>query len=271
MSNLIEIVIREMEIRNFSQKTVQAYVRVFKDFYRACKKPLRSATEDDIKKYLHAKQKRGLSSQTIAVYANAINFLYRDIYRQAGYQPIRHPKHSKKLPVILSRSEIKSLLAVIPNAKHRLLIALAYGAGLRVSEIVMLRVQDVDCDEFLLHIKNAKGKKDRLSVVPESLGHDIRNMIAGKQADEYLLASDRGGRLTERSAQAVFTRALKRAGINKPATFHSLRHSFATHLLENGTDVRYVQELLGHANIRTTQLYTHLTNPALKNIRSPLG
>ena len=260
-----------MELRNLSRKTVQAYVRAIRDAYRVFGESLRDASEDEIKEYLHSKQRSGCSSQTIALYANAINYLYRDVLRRSGFVLIRQPKRSKALPIVLSRGEIERILNAVPNAKYRLMVALAYGAGLRVSEVVALRVSDVDCDELVLHLKGAKGKKDRISVMPESLVDSIRNMIAGKRSDEYVFASDRGGRLTERSAQAVFARALKRAEIAKPATFHSLRHSFATHLLENGTDVRYVQELLGHANIRTTQIYTHLTNPALKRIRSPLS
>lgn len=271
MPNLIDIVVREMELRNLSRKTVQAYVRVIKDADRVFGDSLRDASEDVVKEYLHEKQSGGCSAQTIALYANALNFLFRDVYRRPDFRPIRQPKRSKTLPIILSRKDVEALLGAISNAKHRLMVALAYGAGLRVSEVVALRVSDVDCDELVLHLKGAKGKKDRISVMPESLADGIRNMIAGKRPDEFVFASDRGGRLTERSAQAAFTRALKHAGIAKPATFHSLRHSFATHLLENGTDVRYVQELLGHANIRTTQIYTHLTNPALKRIRSPLS
>jgi len=141
---------------------------------------------------------------------------------------------------------------------------------LRVSEIINLKVKDLNLDELTIHLKQAKGKKDRLTLIPEKLVNDLRNLIAGKLNNDYVFASERGGKLTERTAQIVFAKALSLAGIKKEATFHSLRHSFATHLLENGVDVRYVQELLGHANIRTTQIYTHVTNPAIKNIKSPL-
>jgi Site-specific recombinase XerD len=123
---------------------------------------------------------------------------------------------------------------------------------------------------LVVHIKGAKGKKDRMSVLPEKLQNDLRNIIAGKKHSDYVFASNQGGSLTTTSLQKMFRVSLKKANVNKPATFHSLRHSFATHLLENGTDVRYVQELLGHSNIRTTQVYTQVTNPKLKNIKSPL-
>ena len=151
------------------------------------------------------------------------------------------------------------------------MITLAYGAGLRISEVMDLRVRDMLLDELTLHIKEAKGKKDCITLIPEKLKEDLRSLIAGKEGGDYVFASERGGKLSERTAQKVFERALHAAHITKPATFHSLRHSFATHLLENGVDIRYVQELLGHANIRTTQLYTQVTNPSLKNIKSPLS
>lgn len=156
------------------------------------------------------------------------------------------------------------------NKKHYLLLAIAYGAGLRVSEVINLRVGHIDLDELIITIRQSKGAKDRRSVLPQKLISDLRSFLAGRGESEYLFESNRGGNLSERSAQKIFDNALKAAEIKKNASFHSLRHSFATHLLENGVDVRYVQELLGHSNIRTTQIYTHLTNPALKNIKSPL-
>ncbi|MEK7512332.1 MAG: tyrosine-type recombinase/integrase, partial [Patescibacteria group bacterium] len=143
-------------------------------------------------------------------------------------------------------------------------------AGLRVSEVVNVRIKDVDLDGLQLHVKQGKGNKDRITVLPEKLKNDILQFITGKNSDDYLFASERGGKLTKRTAQIIFERAMKKVGIVKDATFHSLRHRYATHLLENGVDVRYVQALLGHANIRTTQIYTHVTNPAIRNIKSPL-
>lgn len=147
---------------------------------------------------------------------------------------------------------------------------MAYGAGLRISEAISLKVKDVNLEELTIHLKNAKGKKDRITIFPEKIRSNLQGLMAEKNLDDYLFESERGGKLTERTAQKVFENALRGIGIKKEATFHSLRHSFATHLLENGVDVRYVQELLGHQNIRTTQIYTQVTNPKLKNIKSPL-
>lgn len=270
MADLIEIITRELKLRNYSQKTVTSYTAVARDAYAYFKRPLREVAREDVRSYLLYKQKRKLSSQTVALYANALNFIFCEIYRQKDFERIKHPKRSQKLPVVLTKEEIKHMLAVTGNAKHRLLLSLAYGAGLRVSEVVGLRVREVDTDALTLTVRQGKEKKDRVTVVPYSIVTDLRNVIAGKMGKDYVFESNRGGKLTVMSAQKMFYRALKKAGIQKRASFHSLRHSFATHLLENGTDVRYVQALLGHANIRTTQIYTKVTNPALKNIKSPL-
>jgi len=149
-------------------------------------------------------------------------------------------------------------------------MALAYGAGLRVSEVINLAVKDVDVKELTVIITEGKGGKERISILPEKLKDDLINIMTGKTGNQYLFESERGGKLSSRTAQTVFARSLKLAGIKKQATFHSLRHSFATHLLENGVDVRYIQKLLGHASITTTALYTKVTNPQLLNIVSPL-
>jgi site-specific recombinase XerD len=150
------------------------------------------------------------------------------------------------------------------------MLSLAYGSGLRVSEIVCLKVKDLNLDELTLFVRQAKGRKDRLTILPGKIITELKQFISDKDANDYVFASIRGGKLTSRTAQKIFEHGLIKSGIKKDATFHSLRHSFATHLLENGTDVRYVQELLGHQNIKTTQIYTKVTSQKLKNIKSPL-
>ena len=223
-----------------------------------------------IKKYLLEKQAKGWAPQTVNLHLNAIKYFYREVYKSQAPINLKFSKTSKKLPVVLSRLEIEKIIDSIENGKHELLISLSYGAGLRVSEAVNLKVRDVNLDELTIHLKGAKGNKDRLTIFPEKLKADLSELMALQHGNEYVFSSERGGKLTERTAQKVFENALKKAHIQKNATFHSLRHSFATHLLENGVDVRYVQELLGHQNIRTTQLYTKVTNPNLRNIKSPL-
>lgn len=270
MPSLIEIITKEMLLRNYSPRTIDAYTRVVSDLYKTTKKFPRDLTAEEIKDFLYKKQQGGLSSQTISLYANAINFLYTKIYKQSDFEKLRHPKKTHRLPEILSKKEIEFLIAQTANKKHQLMLGLSYAAGLRVSEVVSLRVKDIDLDQMTVTIRQGKGRKDRISVISPRLVDDLRVLIGSRGLNELIFESERGGKLTTTTAQKVFQQCLARAGIKKPATFHSLRHSFATHLLENGVDVRYVQELLGHANIRTTQIYTHVTNPALRNIKSPL-
>ncbi len=270
MPNLLEIIHKEMSIRNYSPRTIEAYTHVVSDLYKTLKKPPRDLGQTEIKDYLYHKQQSGLSSQTIALTVNAINFLYTTIYQQRDYQKIPSPKRSSALPVVLTKPEIESIISQTNNIKHRTALGIAYAAGLRVSEVINLRLKDIDCAEMTLTVRQGKGRKDRLTVLSPRLVSSIQTLALGKDGQRYLFESERGGKLVAATLQKVFQQCLKKSGVNKPATFHSLRHSFATHLLENGVDVRYIQELLGHQNIRTTQIYTHVTNPSLKNIQSPL-
>jgi len=271
MTNLVKIIEQEMRLRNYSAKTIKAYAAVIRDlsyFYK--KRNLKKLTNQDLKNYLLAKTKRQLSSQTISLYANAINYLYLQIYKNNNYTPLKHPKKSQKLPVVLSKKEILKIIAQIKNPKHNLMIRIAYSSGLRVSEVVNLKVKDIDLESNTVIIRNGKGKKDRLTVLSKKIKPNLQKFVACKNLHDFVFASERGGKLTTTTLQKVFQKALANSKIKKTATFHSLRHSFATHLLENGVDIRYVQELLGHSNIRTTQIYTKVTNPKLKNIKSPL-
>ena len=270
MSDVLDKTERVLRLRNYSPKTRKAYLQYIKEYIRFSKiagiKNRQAAIED----FLLKKHRRGQSPQTVNLALNAVKFLYSEVLKDSHKIDLKFAKRSKKLPVVLSRVEIEKIIQATDNAKYRLMIALGYACGLRVSEAVNLKAEDLDIDELVVHIKGAKGKKDRISVLPEKLQNDMRNAAAGRRTGEYLFSSNRGGKLTTTSLQSMFRKSLRNTHISKPATFHSLRHSFATHLLENGTDVRYVQELLGHANIRTTQMYTRVTNPRLKNIKSPL-
>ncbi len=260
----------ELKLRNYSRKTIKSYLGCLSDYFHYAKNINKDPDVALIKEYLLKKQSAGQSPQTVNLHLNAIKYFYREIFKSPIAINLKFSKTSKKLPIVLSREEVGKIIDSIRNEKHRLLVALSYGAGLRVSEAVKLRVGDINLNELTVHIKGAKGNKDRITIFPEKLKEDLSELTALQHGNEYLFESERGGKLTERTAQKVFENSLKKAGIKKDATFHSLRHSFATHLLENGVDVRYVQELLGHANIRTTQIYTKVTNPAIKNIKSPL-
>lgn len=270
MRQYLEKTEQEMRLRNYSQKTIKSYLGCLIDYFSTLGGNYESPDLESIKQFLLAKQNKGYAPQTVNLHLNAIKFFYRDVLKIPQKIDLKFAKRGERLPIVLSRDEVGRIVGAIKNPKHRLMLALAYGAGLRVSEVMDLRIRDVSLQELTIHVKQAKGKKDRLTVFPEKLKVEISELIALRDPGDYVFRSERGGKLTERTAQAIFEKALMLANVQKRATFHSLRHSFATHLLENGVDVRYVQELLGHQNIRTTQIYTHVTNPAIKNIRSPL-
>lgn len=270
LTELLSRIKDELKLRNYSRRTIESYLLCLKDYFRYTKNIKKDPDVALIKKYLLEKMDKGWAPQTVNLHLNAIKYFYREIYKSKVAIDLKFAKTSQKLPVVLSRQEIEKVLNITENRKHKLLISLAYGAGLRVSEAVNLRIRDINLDELTIHLKGAKGNKDRITVFPEKLKADLAELMALQHGNEYLFESERGGKLTTRTAQMVFEKALKKARIEKDASFHSLRHSFATHLLENGVDVRYVQELLGHQNIRTTQLYTKVTNPSIRKIKSPL-
>jgi integrase/recombinase XerD len=270
LQELLQKIASELKLRNYSNRTIESYVACLREYFKYIKIIKREPEIDLIKKYLLEKYDKGKSSQTINVHLQAIKYFYREIFKNNTELDIRFAKTASKLPIVLSRDEIARIINSITNPKHKLLISLSYGTGFRVSEVVNLKIKDINFDELVIHIKGAKGNKDRITILPEKLTPQLARIIAGRNLNDFVFGSERGGKLTERTAQKVFEKALQKSGIQKEATFHCLRHSFATHLLENGVDVRYVQELLGHANIRTTQIYTRVTNPMLRNIKSPL-
>lgn len=255
----IEALQRYMRVTGYSPKTIKAYSRCLVEI-----------GEQNLLLFLDKLAKEGKSGYTLNQYHAAYKLYITKVLNKPWNTRFPYAKRHKKLPVVLTREEIEKIMRAVSNPKHRLMIGVAYGAGLRVSEVVNLKVADLDIASLCLMVRGGKGKKDRITILPESLVNDMRNLVAGKSKEDYVFASNRGGKLTAHTPQLTFKRSLDKARIKKNATFHSLRHSFATHLLENGVDVRYVQELLGHASVSTTQLYTKVTNPQLKNIRSPL-
>ena len=203
---------------------------------------------------------------------SAVKFLYNVVLkspRVVGDVP--RPRQEHKLPSVLSRKEIIDLLNAVTNPKHRLLLMLTYSAGLRVSEIVSLRVEDIDYDRGLIRVQQGKGKKDRYTTLSSIVLQELLNYQKTYQPVKWLFpGADKDKHLAARTAQNVLAKGREKAGITKHFSIHTLRHSFATHLLEDGTDLRYVQELLGHSRPETTMIYTHVTEKDLKRISSPL-
>jgi len=270
MEKQLAMTVRELKIHNYSPKTIINYVYCLKKYFRFKKSSFHLLSCENIRNFLIWCRDTKKSAKTCSQYLGAIKFYYYHVIKVHKIIDIKSGKQSISLPTILSRIEIKKILATLKNQKHKLMLSISYGSGLRVSEVIALKIKDIDFDRMTIHIKQAKGQKDRITILPTKLKNDLTNFMRSKSSNDFVFPSERGGKLTTRTVQKVFSSALVKSGIQKDATFHSLRHSFATHLLENGTDIRFVQEILGHANIRTTQRYTHVTNPQLRNIKSPL-
>jgi len=259
-----------MQLRGYSPRTWQAYIPCLYEYFEAVPGADHSFDEDRVREYLFSLREKDLAPNTLNLHLAAIKFYARHILKYYRKINIQFSKRPQRLPVVLSRIDVAELLGVTHNQKHQLLLSLAYGAGLRLSEVRNLKVKDLDFGDEILTVRQAKGKKDRITLIPRKIAGDLGVFVELKQANDHVFESERGGMLSARSVQKIFTSSKQKAGITKDATFHSLRHSFATHLLEDGTDVRYVQELLGHSNIRTTQIYTHVMKTSLKKIKSPL-
>lgn len=260
---------RELRIRNYSHNTIDSYVYYNRELLRYRQKDPREINTEDIKEYLDYLAGTR-SASTVSVAYGALMFYYKEIWRRSFFVALKRPKKEKHLPVVLSKEEVTRMIECTENPKHLCIIQLLYGTGMRVGEIVRLKMRDIDFDRGMIHIKQSKGAKDRFTFLPDKLADTLKKQELLKAPDDFLFTNGRGTRLTERTISAVVGAGARKAGVAKQVTPHTLRHSFATHLLESGVDIRYIQELLGHANIQTTQIYTHVTNPQLKNIKSPL-
>ena len=183
---------------------------------------------------------------------------------------IERPRRERKLPEVLSRDEVQRIIQCVGNLKHRTLLIVIYGSGLRIGEALRLRWPDISRDERLIYIRNAKGSKDRRVPLPEKTIQALETYYPAYRTREYIFKGQNGGQYSDRSVQQVFKRAVKKAGIKRHVTLHTLRHSFATHLLESGADIRYIQEILGHNSPKTTMLYTHVSSKKISEFRSPL-
>lgn len=272
--HLFEVLTDELRLRNYSPKTIKAYRSSIRTFVRyvAPRHP-RALSDADLRQYLlYLIEQRKVEAATVNQVINALRFLYEELYKrpiQVGELP--RPKRERKLPVTLSAEEILLLFDRIQNLKHKTILMLIYSAGLRVGEAVRVKIADIDGHRRLIHLKGGKGKKDRYTVLGDSMLKQLRVYYQQYQPREYLFEGGNGrDHIAERSVQNVFQRAVRAAAIRKPVSVHSLRHAFATHLLEAGTDLRSIQELLGHSNIKTTEIYTHVSKRRLEKIISPL-
>lgn len=267
-----------MKLKRYAHRTIKNYINTLKSLNSYCLieygHDITRLDYDKVRKYfLYIIGDRGLSRSYVMNLQSALKiYLNGVLHKGISFDFIQRTRRSKHLPTVLSHNEIQSILGSITNVKHRLMISLLYSSGLRVSEVTSLKCKDIDINHLSITIRQGKGNKDRLTVFSESLVSDLKSFLVGKEPGDFVFTSGWQSRqkLSIRSLQSVFARALKRSGVQKKATCHDLRHSFATHLHEAGTDIRHIQKLLGHENLDTTMIYTKVSRPGLLDIKSPL-
>ncbi len=278
----MERFLRYLQLKRYSRRTIASYSGALRN---ACKwfsieksKSIDKVAPADLHDYfIYLTNTKNASLSQIRIHRFSLQIYLKAIFnRDTDFSFIEKIRGSKHIPVVLTRNEITAILNSIRNIKHRTMIALMYSAGLRLSELLNLKVSDVDCAGLTVRVREGKGRKDRITIFSDKIREDLELFIAGRSGEEYLFVSsmldrhDRRRKLSGRTVQMVLHRAAERAGIKKNVTPHSLRHSFATHLLESGISLRYIQALLGHKNISTTSIYTRVTNPGIRGIKSPL-
>lgn len=261
-----------MMLKRYSYMTIKTYRNIFTQFllHFEHKNPA-DITPDEIKQYClykieAAKWSESYQNQVI----NALKFYYEKVLGQQRQFYELRPKKPQQLPQVFSEAEVVSLLQSVDNLKHKCILMLIYSAGLRLGELIQLRIDDINISQRLVFVKGGKGKKDRRTLLSEKMEIYLKKYLAEYRPQYWLFEGMDGGQYSARSVQAVFRRAVQKAGVNPYATVHTLRHSFATHLLEAGTDLRYIQDLLGHSSSKTTEIYTHISDQARKRLRSPL-
>lgn len=265
--------IGQLILKGYSTNTIRCYTNEFSQLLKTIKTyPVNQLTADNLRSYfLYCTNNLKLSDNMIHSRMNAIKFYFEQVIkREKLFLDIPRPKKPSLLPKALSKNDIKKMLSTIDNIKHELLLKMAYGMGLRVSELVNLKISDIDSKRMQVLISQSKGKKDRYVNLPESLLHLLRKYYIQYKPKYYLFEGQNSGKYSVRSVQQVFKNAMKKAKINKKIGIHGLRHSYATHLIEQGTDIRFVQELLGHKDLKTTMIYTGLTDLTKRKIKSPL-
>jgi integrase/recombinase XerD len=260
----------ELKISKNSEYTLRNYTISVKKLFEFINKNPEEITEDDVKYYLSEKFTKSSSSSTI-VFLAALKYSFLSILKKDITLGIKRPKKESKFPAVLTKDEVKKLFESLTNKKSKLMISLIYACGFRVSELINLKIDNMDFEEKVGQVKQAKGKKDRIFNIPSFLLDDLKNQAKQQKENrnEFLFSGPKG-KLTPRNIQKIVSKSARKAGINKEVHPHTLRHSFATHLLENGVDIRKIQELLGHSSLSTTQLYTHISTEELKKIKSPI-
>ena len=273
MGKLKEQMKGDLELRGLSPKTQKIYIYHVTNFSRHFNRSPSHLGKREIKEYLlYLLRRKKVSSSTVNLCFSALKFLYAKTLRREGVmEKIPRLRSTKKLPVVLERQEVESLFSVTENLKHRAILMLIYSSGLRLTEASHLKVTDIDSKRMVLRIREGKGRKDRYTLLSTVVLELLREYWSQYRPQEWLFPGRPAYKpLSVRSIQRVFKKARTLAGIRKPATVHTLRHSFATHLLEQGTDLHRIQLLLGHRSLKTTAIYLHVSRKELVRIVSPL-
>ena len=262
----------ELKLRGFSKHTLKSYLDHNQNFLDFVKKSTEQVDENDLKQYIgHLISDKQLKPASVNQAVSALRFFYNEVLGKKVLMGVKSMKSEKKLPVVLTKHEISKLIGATENPKHKLLINLMYSSGLRVSECVSLKYEDINLEERNGFVRDGKGRKDRPIILSNSFVNDLNIYIKSNKRNKgnpYIFPSKKG-HITPRQAQRVIEKSAKKAALNKKVFCHALRSSFATHLLEAGTDIRYIQELLGHSSLETTQIYTKVATERLKHIKSP--
>lgn len=269
---LLEDFVQLLKIKRYSYNTISAYrnaIKKFIVFHNGIN--LENLAKKDIELFINKQViNEGVSQSYQKQMVGAIKFLYNDLLRKNYDLFYLYPKRREhKLPEILSKTEIKLLISSFTNIKHKAIISTIYSAGLRLEECLNLKIIDIDSENNIIRVRSGKGNKDRNVLLSDKLIRILRNYYKIYRPTEYLFEGQNGGKYSASSVQSIMRTALKKNNIKKNATPHTLRHSFASHLLESGTDIRIIQEILGHNDIRTTQIYTHISSVNIKSVKSP--
>ena len=263
---------KKLEIARYSPNSIKTYLNATKQFFlhHPNKHPNELRTED-IETYQHLLAAGKASNSYLNQVVNAVRYYYKEVLGDGTrVRFIERPRGERKLPKVLSEEEVTAILRAVVNLKHQCILMLIYSAGLRLGELINLRRTDILPDRKQVVIRGGKGGKDRITLLSDKVLAKLDLYLEAYRPKVYLFEGQHGGAYSDTSVQAIFKQAKAKAGITAPATVHTLRHSFATHLLEKGTDLRYIQTLLGHSSSKTTEIYTHVSTKAIGKIRSPL-
>ncbi|MAG91829.1 hypothetical protein CMO83_04080 [Candidatus Woesearchaeota archaeon] len=269
--NIPELIRKTGLRRGLSPRTIKTYDHCVGTFFKECNKEPKEVKKKDVIDFLDKLIEKNSAGSTLNVYLNALNFFYREILNRKLMIGIRYSKTPKKLPIVLTKDEIKKLIYSISNSKHKLIVKLMYSTGLRVSELVNLKVKDLEFDKNYGWVRKGKGSKDRLFIIANNLKEELKHFISNKEINhESYLFKGFKNHLSVMSVYRIIKSAAKLSKIQKNVHPHTLRHSFATHLVEDGYDATSVQPLMGHNSVQTTLMYLHIASPSMISVKSPL-